>query len=226
MIRRLTAALAAALLTAAVAACTPEGFGRVVPRAASDGLRPTDVPPPPTTSTGRPPLTPVEPEVHRGKGNATVTTNWPARLGFVTFDCPKCGGHVAVQTENELVVNDIGPYKGTQWINDTPDDQATTFTITATAAWTLTIADERSVPVLEPGKPLSGKLDTVVAVPEGGSTIAVKTKGNGNTAVWVLSGEYADLPVNQLGDYTGNVPVTGPAFVEIESQGTWTVTAS
>ncbi|WP_414935992.1 hypothetical protein [Amycolatopsis sp. cmx-11-51] len=59
---------------------------------------------------------------------------WPMRLGFVTFDCPKCSGHVAVDTENELIVNDSGPYKGTQWINDMPGYRAKAFTIKANAA--------------------------------------------------------------------------------------------
>jgi hypothetical protein len=152
--------------------------------------------------------------------------SWPRRLGFVTFDCPRCSGHVAVNTENELIVNDIGPYKGTQWINDIPDDQAKTFTIKANAAWKLTITDESALPVLRPGKPLAGKRDAVVSVPEGVSSVAVITKGNGNTAVWVHSGDYSDLPVNQLGDYKGSVPVPGPAHVSLEGDGTWTITAS
>lgn len=228
MIRRLCAALAAVLLTVGLAACSTENWGRVVPRAAADGLHspgtPTSSPP---TSTTTPPPGPQETETHSGKGSATVTTSWPARLGFVTFDCPKCSGHVAVNTENELIVNDVGPYKGTQWINDMPDDQAKTFTVKANAAWTLTITDERGVPVLEKGKELKGKRDAVVTVPGGASAVAVTTKGNGNTAIWVHhSGDYSDLPVNQLGDYQGTVPVSGPAFVSLEGDGTWTITAS
>lgn len=226
MNRRLCAALGAVLLAAALSACDPGGTGRVVPRAAADGLRSSDVPTPPPTSTSKPRPGPQETETHSGKGNATVPTTWPARLGFVTFDCPKCTGHVAVNTENELIVNDVGPHKGTQWINDMPGDQAKTFTIKANAAWTLTITDERGVPVLVPGKPLAGKRDAVVTVPQGASSVAVTTKGNGATAIWLLSGDYADLPVNQLGDYKGSVPVTGPAFVSLEGDGTWTITAS
>ncbi|ANN20864.1 hypothetical protein SD37_38285 [Amycolatopsis orientalis] len=227
MIRRLCAGLGAVLLTAGLVACSPANTGRVVPRAASEGLRSSPTPslptPPPSTS---PKPGPQPPETHSGKGNASVPMTWPMRLGFVTFDCPKCSGHVAVNTENELIVNDIGPYKGTQWINDMPGHQARTFTVKANAAWTLTITDESGLPVLEPGKTLSGKRDAVVSVPDAVSSVAVTTKGNGNTAVWVHSGDFSDLPVNQLGDYKGSVPVSGPAVVSLEGDGSWTVTAS
>ncbi|MEV6909675.1 hypothetical protein [Amycolatopsis sp. NPDC051071] len=240
MTRRLCAVLSAVLLTAGLAACSPENTGRVVPRAASDGLRsspgastppplrssPGAPTPPPPTSTTTPAPGPRPAETHSGKGNSTVVTSWPMRLGFVTFDCPKCSGHVAVNTENELIVNDAGPYKGTQWINDMPDHQAKTFTVKANAAWTLTITDESALPVLAPGKTLSGKSDAVVSVPKDVSSIAVTTRGNGNTAVWVHSDDFSDLPVNQLGDYKGSVPVPGPAFVSLEGDGTWTATAS
>ncbi len=227
MIRRLCAAASAVLLTAGLLACSPPNTGRVVARAASDGLRsPSATPTPPPTSTTTPPPGPQPVEKHSGKGNASVPTTWPMRLGFVTFDCPKCSGHVAVNTEHELIVNDAGPYKGTQWINDMPGYQAKTFTIKANAAWTLTVTDESGLPVLEPGKALSGKRDVVFFVPEAVSAVAVTTKGNGNTAVWVHGGDYSDLPVNQLGDYQGSVPVPGPAYVSLEGDGSWTVTAS
>lgn len=229
MIRRLCAALSAVLLTAGLVACSPPNMGRVVPRAASEGLRDSSgvpVPSPSPTSTTTPPPGPQPPEKHSGKGSATVTMAWPMRLGFVTFDCPKCSGHVAVNTENELIVNDSGPYKGTQWINDMPGYRAKTFTIKANAAWTLTITDESGLPVLEQGKSLSGKSETVFSVPDTVSSVAVITKNSGRTAVWVHSDDFSDLPVNQLGDYKGDVPVPGPAFVSIEGDGTWTVTAS
>lgn len=218
MIRRLCAAV---LLTVGLVACSSPNLGRVVPQAAApEGLAPS---PAPTTT---PSPGPQPEEKHSGKGNASVPMAWPARLGFVTFDCPKCSGHVAVNTENELIVNDIGPYKGTQWINDMPGRQAKTFTVKANAAWTLTITDERGLPVLEPGKPLSGKSEAVFAVPDAVTSVAVTTKNSGRTAVWVHSGDYSELPVNQLGDYTGSVPVSGPAFVSVEGDGSWTVAAS
>ncbi|MFD5093754.1 hypothetical protein ACFWMR_24360 [Amycolatopsis thailandensis] len=228
MIRRLCAASAAVLLTAGLVACSPSNLGRVVPQAAApEGLRsPSATPEPPPTSTTTPRPGPQPEEKHSGKGNASVPMAWPTRLGFVTFDCPKCSGHVAVNTENELIVNDIGPYKGTQWINDMPGYQAKTFTIKANAAWTLTITDESGLPVLEPGKPLSGKSEAVFAVPDAVSSVAVTTKNSGRTAVWVHSGDYSDLPVNQLGDYKGDVPVSGPAYLSVEGDGTWTVTGS
>ncbi|KZB82573.1 hypothetical protein [Amycolatopsis regifaucium] len=227
MIRRLCAASGAVLLTVGLVACSPANTGRVVPRAADrDGLRaPSGVPAPPSTSTTPPPA-PHPPESHSGKGNASVPTTWPMRLGFVTFDCPKCSGHVAVNTENELIVNDSGPYRGTQWINDMPGYQAKTFTIKANAAWTLTVTDESGLPVLEPGKPVSGKNEAVFSVPDAVASVALTTKNSGRVAVWVHSGGHSDLPVNQLGDYKGDIPVSGPAFVSIEGDGTWTLTAS
>ncbi|WP_414935991.1 hypothetical protein [Amycolatopsis sp. cmx-11-51] len=63
-------------------------------------------------------------------------------------------------------------------------------------------------------------------MPDTVSSVAVITENSGRTTVWVHGDDFSDLPVNQLGDYQGDVPVPGPAFVSIGGDGTWTVTAS
>lgn len=226
MNRRLCAALGTVLLAGVVSACGPDGTGRVVPWTASEGLRSSGVPAPLPTSTSKPPPAPQEPETHAGKGNATVTTKWPARPGFVTFACPKCTGNVFVETDGteRLLVNAIGAFKGTQWINIMSGDSTGKFTVEANAAWTLTIADERSLPVLEQGKPMSGKGPAVLSSPGKASSLAVVGKGKDNFGLWAVIDGFPDLLINEIGDYQGTVPLEGASLIEVDTPNSWTVT--
>src|SRR5438067_682000 len=160
------------------------GFGTIVTSAS--------VPVPAPTTSAAPVLKDVPTETHTGKGDGEFATTWPAdQLGFFTFDCPKCSANVFIDTDGgeHGLVNAIGAYQGTTWLNTYPDRPTTKVTVHANAPWTATIADYRSVPEAPAGQPASGKGDAVFRIPSGVETVAFSAKTRGSVARWVYSVE-------------------------------------
>jgi hypothetical protein len=215
--------VAAAALTVA---CAPaSGYGQIV-SASSEPVSSTA----PTSSVPAPPHE-VPPETHTGKGDGQFATSWPAgQPAFVTFDCPKCSSNVMVETDgfDVRLVNAIGKYHGTAWFNITAAGRpVTTVSVRANAPWTATVADFRSVPLLSPGAPASGKGDAVFRVPEGVTQAAFTAKGSGHVALWVTTESSVDLLVNEIGAQQRTVELTGPAFLRVDDwEGSWTITPS
>ncbi|MEU4246138.1 hypothetical protein AB0F15_01860 [Amycolatopsis sp. NPDC026612] len=210
------------LLLVLASACAPStGYGTIV----------ADTPFVPTpTSTAPPAPRDVPTETHTGKGSGEFVTTWPAdQLGFFTFDCPKCRDNVIIDTDGgeHGLVNAIGAYHGTTWMNTEPDRPTKRVTVHADAAWTATIADHRSIPTAESGKPTTGKGETVLKLPAGVTRIQFTAKTPGNVALWVMSPEDRDLILNQIGDLQVERDVHGPAYLKVEGyETTWTLTPS
>ncbi|MFI5584016.1 hypothetical protein ACIA5G_03195 [Amycolatopsis sp. NPDC051758] len=215
---RLTCVL---VLVAASACAPPVGYGSIVAASTS-----ADVP----TSTAAPAPREVPTETHTGKGSGEFVTSWPAdQLGFFTFDCPKCTGNVIIDTDSgeHGLVNAIGAYKGTTWLNTYPDQPVKHVTIHADAAWTATIADQRSLPLAAAGAASSGKGDAVLRLPEGVAHVQLTAKTRGNIALWMMSPEKRDLLLNQIGDVQVERDVRGPAYLKVDGyEATWTLTPS
>jgi hypothetical protein len=174
----------------------------------------------------------VPPETHTGTDSGEFATTWPAdQVGFFTFECPKCTSNVIVGTDGgeHGLVNAIGAYKGTKWMNTDPARPAKRVTVHANAPWTATIADYRSVATAEAGQETSGKGDAVLRLPEGVARIGFTAKTRGNVALWVMSvsGEDRDLILNQIGDIEVERDVRGPAYLQVEGyEASWTLTPS
>jgi hypothetical protein len=109
----------------------------------------------------------------------------------------------------------------TSW---TPARRATTeFAISADSAWTLKIEDIDSVPA---------STDKVERPRRHGSVLGrglatrqpVTNKGEGNFVVQGFGSEVPELAVNKIGDYSGTVKLT-PGFVQVNSDGDWTIAA-
>ncbi|MEU5257603.1 hypothetical protein [Amycolatopsis sp. NPDC021455] len=213
-------------LVVLASACAPgTGLGEIVED-------PTGAPPPTATSTLPTPPVPheVPTETHTGKGSGEFATSWPAdQLGFFTFECPKCSANVMVDTDGgeHGLVNAIGAYKGTTWLNTYEGRPTTRVTVHANAAWTATITDYRSLPTAEPGKPAKGKGDAVLKLPDGVTHVRFTVKTHGATALWVNSPRKRDLLVNQIGDLQAERDVRGPAYLMVEGyDASWTLTPS
>lgn len=165
------------------------------------------------------------PEYHEGVGDDVVVTNWPARPGIVTFACRAQGGNVAVETDgNESVlVNTIGSYHGTRWINIHENSRTRAFLITAPGPWRLAIADLASL--TPAGRGTRGAGDAVVYLSEAIAEATITNEGTGNFIVEVAAaaGERIDLAVNEIGSYHGEVPLAGPALVQVTSSGRWSI---
>ncbi|MFD2466890.1 hypothetical protein [Amycolatopsis silviterrae] len=225
-IGRLAAVCAAVALTASCS-LQPSGFGVIVPRFEDEPSAAPVLPPP---RPDKPRIAENPTETHQGNGNSTVQLTWPSGVsGFFTFDCPKCTGHIAVTTDGSegLLVNDSGPYHGTAWFNMSPGGKPVrTLTVEATGAWTATITDYHGVPTVEPGKPYNGHGDAVLAVPPGMVYGKFFTGSKGSNGVWLLADGYPHLVVNHIGQTTGEFPLTGPTYVQVETfEADWTFTA-
>lgn len=168
----------------------------------------------------------LDAEKHRGRGDDVITTNWPAQAGVVTFKCAECSGNTVVQSDGpeSLLINTIGPYEGTRWINVNDSAMTTSFTINATGSWTLTIADLDTVK--QPSGQASGTGDEVVYLDTEATKAAISNRGQGNFVVEVISDDRMDLAVNEIGSYSGTVPLRGPALIQVTSEGNWVVDPS
>ncbi|MEV5714391.1 hypothetical protein AB0L41_10870 [Amycolatopsis mediterranei] len=208
-------------------ACAPAtGYGEIV--AESPPALPAS--PPSPTSSAPPVPRDVPTETHTGKESGEFQTSWPAdQLGFLTFECPKCTSNVIVDTDGgeHGLVNAIGAYKGTKWMNTEPDRPVKRVTVHANAPWTATISDYRSIPTAESGKDTSGKSEAVLKLPAGVTRIRFTVKTRGNVALWVMSPKDRDLILNQIGDLQVERDVRGPAYLQVEGYETsWTLTPS
>ncbi|MGW3993349.1 hypothetical protein ACWEF6_07680 [Amycolatopsis sp. NPDC004772] len=212
------------LLLALTSACAPAtGYGEIVDPAAS---APSPVP----SSTAPAEPRDVPPETHTGTESGEFETTWPAdQVGFFTFECPKCTSNVIVDTDggDHGLVNAIGAYKGTKWMNTDPRTPVKRVTVHANAPWTATIADHRSVPTAEAGKETPGKGDAVVRLPAGVAHVRFTAKTRGAIGLWVMSPEDRDLILNQIGDLQVERDVRGPAYLQVEGyEASWTLTPS
>lgn len=164
-------------------------------------------------------------ESHAGAGDDVVVTHWPARPGIVTFECRVPGGNVAVETDgNEpVLVNTIGSYRGSRWINIHEATRTRAFLIAAPGPWRLTITD---LDALAPsGSGAFGTGDAVVYLSEEITEATITHRGQGNFIVEAAAAadEPVELVVNEIGAYHGTVPLTGPALVQVTSAGRWSI---
>jgi hypothetical protein len=157
-----------------------------------------------------------------------VTTNWGAHPGYVRFECPACTRNTVVQTDGgeALLVNTIGAYGGTKWIKVKDGSSTRTLTVKATGRWTLTISDADKLPKYEAAATASGAGDTVAVFHGNASKAKITNSGASNFVVQVVSNSGMDLAVNEIGNYDGTVPLTGPAIVQVTSDGKWTIAPS
>jgi len=217
--------LAGLLVLVLASACAPPtGYGTIVAESFAPSTAPSTAPAVPRD---------VPPETHTGTGSGEFATTWPAdQVGFFTFDCPKCTANVIINTDGgeHSLVNAIGAYQGTTWMNTYPDLPAKRVTVRANAPWTATIADHRSIPTAESGKETAGHGDAVLKLPAGVTRIRFTAKTRGSVGLWVMSTSSPldrDLILNQIGDQQVERAVRGPAYLRVDSYDAgWTVTPS
>ncbi|WP_410629981.1 hypothetical protein [Amycolatopsis sp. cmx-4-83] len=213
-----------ALVLVLAAGCTPGvGYG-TIEEASSGGS--VQMP----TSTAPPAPREVPTETHTGKGSGEFETSWPAdQMGFFTFDCPKCSSNVIIDSDGgeHGLVNAIGAYKGTTWLNTYEGRPTKRVTVHANAAWTATISDFRSLPSTVAGQESKGKGEAVLRLPAGVSKVRFTAKTRGNIALWINAGDFRDLLLNQIGDVQVERDVRGPGYLKVSGyEASWTLTPS
>lgn len=162
----------------------------------------------------------VAPQTFSGSGDDVVKIKAVDGLAILNFDCNACSSNVVLETDGSegLLVNTIGSYSGTHLINVRDGGVTSQLTITAEGSWTASIADASSA-----SKALSGKGDTALLVTGTTTAAHITNSGQGNFVVEVYSSDESDLAVNEIGSYSGTVPLPAPALVQITSEGSWSI---
>lgn len=126
--------------------------------------------------------------------------------------------------EKDLMVNEIGKYRGTVLFNLSGDEVAS-LEINASGPWTVTVRSILSLREFVAGA-ASGHGDDVL-VYRGTSGVASLThKGSSNFVVWNY-GNSSDLVVNEIGKYSGETRWSaGPSVVAITADGDWSISVS
>ncbi|MGM1065277.1 hypothetical protein [Saccharothrix sp. Mg75] len=228
--------LAGVLVPAVVVGLVSVVVGRSDPGTAAAATTTTRTPDPPR-STGRravtptaspAPSTPPPPSSHSGTGDGAVTLDRPPGAKVVRFECPACTGNVVVRTDgfDRLLVNKIGAYAGSHWFDALGAGRTTTITVQATVAWTLTVGGLELADTATGA--MGGSGDRALLFTGESRRARVTNVGNGNFVVKTVTvaGGRPDLPVNHIGAFDGAVPLEGPAMIQVESYGDWTITPS
>ncbi|MEV0675609.1 hypothetical protein AB0I60_03705 [Actinosynnema sp. NPDC050436] len=178
----------------------------------------------PRTTVPAPPTVP--PSVYTGTGDAVITLDRPPGFAAVRFECPACSGHTLVRSDgaDSLVVNRVGPFVGTRWL-DVTGPPVTRLTVEVTGSWTMTVGGMDLVPTVD--GVATGTDDAVFLVTRPTRTAQASFTGRGNFVVWVveLDRDYQspDLRVNEIGDFAGVIDLEGPALVQVSGRGDWSV---
>ncbi|MFD4642425.1 hypothetical protein ACFWN2_34310 [Lentzea sp. NPDC058436] len=155
-----------------------------------------------------------------------ITLDRPAGLKIAKFECPACTSNTVLKSNgfDSLLVNEIGAYSGSMWMDVRDGSRTTTLTVNASGAWTLTVG-EIDMATMTAGS-MQGNGDGVVLFTGTARKAKITNNGESNFAVHVLSSKSLDLAVNHIGGYEGTVPLEGPALIQITSSGAWTITPS
>ncbi|MER5264674.1 hypothetical protein ABTZ99_21625 [Actinosynnema sp. NPDC002837] len=179
-----------------------------------------------TTTTTIPP--PPPPSVFTGVGDDVITLDRPAGVKVVKFECPVCSGNTVLKSDGfeSLLVNEIGAYSGTRWLDIRDGARTSTLTVNATGSWTVTVGGLEVAEIAQ--GPMSGTGDAVLIYSGAGKKARITNVGESNFAVHAVSLQESriKLLVNHIGGYEGTVPLTGPAVIQVTSGGNWTITPS
>jgi hypothetical protein len=201
------------------------------PAAPATGTKQAAVPAavaPVATTTTAAPTTAAKPTVFTGRGDDVLKVPGPDGLKIVRFQCPQCTGNTVLQTDGaeSLLVNTIGAYSGEQWADVTDGSNTTTLTVKAQGSWTITVG---GIDMAQTATgTVSGTGDDVVVLNANTTQAAITNHGQGNFVIQDVSasGGSRNLDVNEIGSYSGTVPLAGPALIQITSDGSWSINPS
>jgi hypothetical protein len=189
---------------------------------------PTPVPTPPPTPT--PPPAPV---VLSGRGDDVVKI--PAQyLGKPVLLAATHNGSAnfiveALDSSNQtadVAVNEIGVFRGMVALNFR-SGEGVSLKVKADGAWTLTFKSPTTA--LGFDRSASGHGDEVLLYTGTSGVAAISHRGKANFIVetYGTDGQLDDIPVNEIGNYDGRVPVgAGTLLVAVHADGNWTITVA
>ncbi|WP_250546194.1 hypothetical protein [Paenarthrobacter sp. DKR-5] len=162
-------------------------------------------------------------QVLTGTGDAVKHLSLQGNKALITFECGTCTGNTILRTNgfDTLLVNVIGPYSGTHLVDTDGTSSTSVLTVTADSPWKITVSDPALLP--PSAGPVSGRGDQVIHLTGTSTEAFVTNKGRAAFAVVGIGGPMKDLAVDDVGSYKGVVPLQAPEYVQIESDGTWTL---
>jgi len=130
-------------------------------------------------------------------------------------------------------INTVGAYTGT--VSEALNPGHYTLNVTATTGWTVTVTQPRNQQAFRlPYTYNNGGGDALIGPfrADGPYQITATNRGSANFMLRVLdtSGYDRDIPINQLGSYSGSVAeadvTPGNYYLQVNSNGSWTVNVS
>ncbi|MFC5825124.1 hypothetical protein [Nonomuraea insulae] len=129
--------------------------------------------------------------------------------------------------KTDLLVNEIGDYKGTAAFNVSGMNKIRSFSVNADGAWTiqvLPLSKARYWAINAKGA--GDEVMRLTSPSKGLRRLTIRHSGESNFAIWALDnrGQHLDLLVNEIGDYKGRVVLpAGTRYATVSADGTWTI---
>ena len=170
------------------------------------------------------------PVTQTGAGDNLVTLPAGATAGIVTVTHDGSSNFsisvldAANASTGQLLVNTIGGYSGTTSYGFNSFGDGTTLQITADGNWSLTVSPISAAPPLA----ASGAGDAVFLFDGPAGKLTATHDGSANFVLSEETGEAFSmgLLVNEIGPYSGTVPLSGgPSVIIVTADGNWTLTA-
>jgi hypothetical protein len=186
---------------------------------------------PETSPTSAPPAPAAKPVTYAGRGTKVLKIKKPEDgpvLITTVLSGPDDNGTVysldSDLEENDLLVNTIGDYRGTNILDLNDDDSTTRLKIDYPGKWVITLRPLNSAPEITTS--YAGKKDAVLVSRSDQPKILtfVSKSGDSNVTVYWYNSDGEDLLINEIGKFKGESPVAaGPGFFVISSDGAWTM---
>jgi hypothetical protein len=128
----------------------------------------------------------------------------------------------ANQQNGDLPVYHYGAYSGTTAFGLDSYTTTRALRVTGTGAWSLTVKQMSRAPFLTK----TGRGDHVYLSGAKARNVRITNRGEGYFGVFQtpLSQGYSNLVVNEIGPWTGVVPlVKGPSVIQVQSDGAWSI---
>ncbi|MFC9771158.1 MULTISPECIES: TM2 domain-containing protein [unclassified Pseudarthrobacter] len=141
----------------------------------------------------------------------------------VTFRCDDCTGSITLRANGleGILVDTTGPYLGEHLIDIFDGSITDEFEVTAAGHWSLTVRDLSDIPAWD-GR-VEGHGDAVLYLDTEGTEAGLTNNGEGRFIVRGFGSELTEVPVETTGRFSGTVKLTTPGYIQIVSDGDWSV---
>ena len=132
-------------------------------------------------------------------------------------------------SQNDLLVNTIGKYKGTVLFDSGDNEHSVAFKVDADGSWTIVVKPVTNARAWDGTSVVKGTGDDVLKVsppPSGLVTLDLRYRGSDNFAVQAFSDSGVDLLANEIGNFSGQVLLpAGTVLIAVTADGgTWSMT--